>query len=466
MSISMPGMGTGLDIQGLATAMAQADLAPKSNQLAKRENNINGEIAALEQLESALNTFFDSMDRLTDPQNFGTLTVNMPGDSSDFFGVKVDENAKPNSYQVEVDSLATRSKWLAMSAESSDTVMPEGEMVIEMANPEDNFTIKIEEGDTLEDVMNKINDHEENPGIDATIVSGSNGAQLTVTSRESGTESAIKGIQRNSPTNDLEIPRELTAATDAVIYIDGLEVVSQSNTIEDAIPGVTFDLKKVSDGEVFTIDLSTDTDQMKSSINSVVDSYNDLMKTINDLTKREPAKPGETAVRPPLASDSMVSSLQSQLRSALSEPVSGSSYGTLASIGIITTRTGELEVDSKLLDKALEENPDEVVDMFIGPDGAVNGLMDVVEAYTGKTSSSGDDDDDDEDDSKSSDSNSDGLIGERLDRLRDDLSDIDSEWAAINERGESLYNRYFNQFVAMDLAVQQMNSTLSMLYMM
>ncbi|CAM3722911.1 flagellar filament capping protein FliD [Parendozoicomonas haliclonae] len=470
MSISMPGMGTGLDIQGMAKSMAQADLSAKSNQITRKETDIKGETAALEQLESALKDFYKSLDSLSDQETFGTLKSTLSKDGEDFFDLSLDEDAKANSYQIAVQQLASKDKWQMMKAESSKESVfnpAEGEaqtqdITIKVGTGEDAkaLTITMEKGDSLEDVMKKINDHEENPGVDASIITGSNGASLTLTSKETGTDSkiTIEGLTTEQQAD----AKNINKATNAEFTVDGLTVVSQSNKVEDAIPGLTLTLKKVTEeNEPVSVDLSIDTDKMEKSVESFVDSYNKLKDVINSLSKSEAAAAGEDYVRAPLAGDSLISNLNSQLRSAMSEVIEGSSFKTLASIGIVTKQNGDLEVDNKLLDKALKDNPTEVVDLFIGKDAALDKMKNSLEIYIGTQDSEDDEEDDSTDEGYKP--KIDGLIKERLEGLEEDQKDIETEWEVINKRADDLYQRYFNEFNAMDLAVQQMNSSMSTL---
>ncbi|MCL6270088.1 flagellar filament capping protein FliD [Sansalvadorimonas sp. 2012CJ34-2] len=470
MSISMPGTGTGLDIQGMAKQMAKANLAGKSDQLTKQENKVNAEVAALNQLDSALDKFYSSLKTLSDPESFGTLKHNMSDDDQKFFTIKYDETAVANSYQIAVQQLAEKDKWNIMQTTSSKTPVLEGtgdtsrEVEIKTAGMDSgtSFKITIDADDTLTDVMNKINDASDNPGIDASIVTGSNGAQLTLTSRETGTEKAITSIKIGSQALADNATNHINPAKDAQFTIDGIAVESQSNTVENAITGVTLNLLKKTDAaNPIDVNLSTDTDQMKKSIKSLVDSYNTLRKVIDSVSKSEPAEPGETASRPPLASDTLVNSLNSQLRAALTSEVPGSSFKTLASVGIITKQNGDLEVDDKILDKALKDNPSEVVDLFVGTDASLNTLMKTVEVFIGTQSSSSDDSS-----SSTYTPKKDGLIKERLDRLKEEQTDIKNEWTEVNKRAEEVYQRYFNELNAMDLAVKQMNTSMQNLQKM
>ena len=433
MAISMPGMGSGLDINLMVQTMVQAEMNPSINQLKKSETNINAELAALQQLEEALTAFNDTLDKLSDPDEFGSLKVSMDEDAEKLFGVTVDPDARPNSYQVEVKKLAEKHK---VSVFSGDTV-PAGTYDITVDGKTLKLDVKEGEND-LKSVMNAINKSEDNPGVTASIVDGK---QLVLTSNETG---AANKISITDSSGASMVKDTLKEAQDAELVVDGITVTSATNKVENAINGVTIDLKKAAAGETFRVDVEPDTGAMTDSVNKLIDSYNTLFSTIKGLTRAPVGQP-----RPALASDSMTQSLLSQLRSSLSTPVAGSSFNTLAELGIVTTMNGDLEVDDDRLKEALEANPMAVADVFTGSEGVIANLQSVVEQYIGG-----------EDDKGTS---KDGLLETRIEGLNDELGDIGDEWKVLDQRAENLTERYTAQFVAMDLAIQQMNATMSSL---
>ena len=311
------------------------------------------------------------------------------------------------------------------------------------------LNIKIEPGDTLETLATKVNGYSASSGVQAFVKNGELFLKNTSTDKK---------IPLTYFTPGSTIGENKIKGQDAEVHIDGIKTTSASNTLEDVIQGVTIDLKKAKVDESFNVELKPDKDKMKKSIEKVVDSYNDVMKVIRRLTKATPGKKGERVNRPPLASDAMVNSLQNQLRSAFSKPVKGSSFGTLASIGIIAKRSGDLEVKDSVLDKALKKDPDAVVGMFIGKESALNSLMKVTESFIGPQDSSNEDDDD-----KKVPSHKKGLIKERLERLEKDKIGVDDEWKVANNRAQDIYESKLAELIAMDLAVKKMNNTIGML---
>ena len=161
----------------------------------------------------------------------------------------------------------------------------------------------------------------------------------------------------------------------------------------------------------------------------------------------------------------MINSVESELRDVLYQSYNDT-YSNLASIGIMTDANGKLEIDDDVLQEALEEDPDAVSDMFVDDGGVIDGFQDVAAKYIGRPE--GEEDEEGNTTDPAEDANggyvsSTGLIDDRVDNLRDDLDDIDDEWTVLEERYDSIYNRYLNEYIAMDIAVAEMNASYGML---
>ena len=105
-NISMAGMGTGLDVYGMAETMAVAETSAKTSQLTEKETEIDEEISALNTMASSLNGFYNTLNQYSDASVFGSVTVNMNDSDSEFASVDVDDTAVPNTYQLEVRAVS------------------------------------------------------------------------------------------------------------------------------------------------------------------------------------------------------------------------------------------------------------------------------------------------------------------------------------------------------------------------
>ncbi len=462
-SISMAGMGTGLDVYGMATTMATAETSAKSNQLTDKETEINEEIASLEAIDSALNGFYNTLNKYSDPSVFGSVTVNMSGDDKEFASVKVDDTAVPNTYEMEIDQLATQHKiqWASDDAETG-SITP-GDYTLSVGGEPMTFTVEAG-ANSYADVADQINDDPNNPGITASVLTDGDQAYLTLTANETGADNTLEIYEGST----LVVPEEeLKAAQNAMYKIDGVALTSPDNSIDDVIEGVTIDLHDVTTGPddgPISFKVEPDVEVMEASINAIIDSFNGVMTTIDNLTETSFDEQGNP-MRQALTGDAMLNSVERELRDVLYTSFDDT-FSNMASIGIITDTNGKLEVDDEKLQDALEEDADAVADMFVETDGIIDGFQDVTAKYVGRAEEMTDPEGniiDPEEDNNSDYISSTGLIDDRLDGLREEQDDVEEEWLELESRYESIYERYLNEYIAMDLAVAQMNSSYSYL---
>ena len=142
------------------------------------------------------------------------------------------------------------------------------------------------------------------------------------------------------------------ADLDANYTIDGYALTAASNTVSGVVDGITLNLKDVGTS---TLSLSRDDDAIKESVQSFVDAYNALYKTIDSLSKNE------------LSGDSTLRSIQNAIRGEYNRATTGlsGSYSSLVQIGINTdARSGRLSLDSSNLTEALDTDFQSVAELF------------------------------------------------------------------------------------------------------
>ncbi len=160
------------------------------------------------------------------------------------------------------------------------------------------------------------------------------------------------------------------------IVVGGITVTRNSNTVEDALQGVTFTLLKAHSGDEAAVTVSTDvnTQGVADLIKPILDKYNDLLKfAANDKTM--------------IRSDSAVSSLRYRLRSIASDEVTTVQSGNpkrLTEIGIKINTDGTLSVDDQdKLESFLKDDPQAVADLFTSEDGFAAKLDETISNLTG-----------------------------------------------------------------------------------
>src|SRR5438093_5329191 len=158
---------------------------------------------------------------------------------------------------------------------------------------------------------------------------------------------------------------QLQQAQDAVVKIDNTTITKSSNTITDAIQGVTLNLLQTDSANGVNLSVSSDASGLSDKINNFVSAYNDAYKFINDQFTFDPTIKKVGA----LLADPSVRSVQNLLRNVVTGSVPGLTTGkyNLSQIGITSdSQTGALSVNDSKLSAAIASDPDGVKRLFLG----------------------------------------------------------------------------------------------------
>lgn len=230
------------------------------------------------------------------------------------------------------------------------------------------------ETNSLTDIMNTINAESGTTGVTASIVAdGDNfvlslaGGTITSTALSGGNYDALNLT-------------ETQAATQAHIRVDNIDIYSTSNTLEEAIPGVTLDLTSAEEGTTTTVAVSVDEGAIKSQIESFVRVYNDVMSYISSQSKSGDTKGGI------LGGDPGMNAVKRRMQTLLTTTISNSgSLTAMSQLGLKTQRDGTLEIDDEILTDAIQNNLDSVEKLLVGEgdtDGVAVRFQDYLEGMT------------------------------------------------------------------------------------
>ncbi len=151
------------------------------------------------------------------------------------------------SYDIAVAQLAQVQKTVTDGYSSeSDSVLGTGTFAINEVAIEVNST-----NNSFQGLMSSINSVSEKTGVSASIIndggSGDN-YHLVLTGKDAATSFSLTYDFKDEENNAIDFSAShVRAAQQAVAYIDGIEVVSNTNTISGAISGVTINLNKESE---------------------------------------------------------------------------------------------------------------------------------------------------------------------------------------------------------------------------
>ncbi len=362
--------GSQLDVRSLASQLVAADRVTADQQIGRAASRVTTQISALGQLMGSMSSFRASLTSLKSVDAFSTRSVTT-GDAK-VFTATAGSASVPGNYEVEIEQLAKAHQISSLPfAGGSATAVGTGTLTVSLGSA--SFAVEIgSDNSTLADIRDAINGASDNVGVRATLVQGTDGARLVLSSSRTGEANAITVAQTGgdggleqieySP-SDTSRYTQIVAAQDAIVNIAGAQTKTGSNVIDGAIDGVTLTLfKETEAGATVPLSVGYDSAAVTKKIESFVTAYNALASQIGKLRNYN----AETKVAGPMIGDSMLAGIEAELRRTLSTPVAGQPDGfqSLAAIGITTQRDGTLSIDSTKLQKSLTGNFDAVGKLF------------------------------------------------------------------------------------------------------
>lgn len=471
MTIQSLGVGSGLDLESLVSQLLAAQRAPKEAAIDAKEEANEAEISALGTLNSRLSDFEDAVDELrrdTD-LNGREPTISTPDSEEGILSAEATNSALTGSYEIQVEQLASGSRLETADGDftdSSDDVLSSGSgsLTFKVDGTGDSFTLNITAGTSLAEIREQINDADDNFGVTANIIDTGTaaGLKLVITSDTTGdgndlvivNDNDLADLERIATTDSTETNTFLSpveSAQNAIAYVDGIEVQSETNKFESTIQNVSFTAEDVSaldtDGTTLvstTLTIGFDSEGLESRIRDFVENYNSLISEIDRLSRFGESELEEDGA---LAGDSLLRGIQTSLANIVSDNVSSSALGNLFQLGVELNSEGELEIGSidfglgsgeDRLQEALEDSFDEIAALFTDDDeGIAVRMYEVLRTYT----------------------QSGGLIDSREEAAREERDEIFDERETLELRllntEQILRDRYLN----LDQTVASLNST-------
>jgi flagellar hook-associated protein 2 len=426
--LTISGVGSGLDINGIIDSLMGVEQLPLQR-LQQKSADYLTQISAYGQLRSDLETFQTSVAKLKSFNDLSALSATSSDES--VLTVEAGNNATVGTYDINVDFLAQAQKLGSSVVTDLDTttIGNAGDQMT-FTIGEDSFTVDIG-GLTLAEIQTAINDATDNLGVSAGIVQGdANSYYLTLTAEKTGTANAMTLSFTDSGGGSLSDPlgfTETQGASDAQITIDNTyTVVSDSNTITDAIQGLTINLQNTSASSV-AVNITRNPGEVSSAVQDFVSAYNNLSSSLSTLQNGD------------LSGDSAVRLIQRQVRDILgSEATPGGAYSYGFEVGLSFDKEGVLSVNTTTLSDALADNLSAVSDLFADPEQGLATRLDAM--ISGAL-------------------NSEGLINAREDGLNASIDSNNTAMERMQLRLSKVEERYRAQFTALDSLVGQLQVT-------
>ncbi len=259
----------------------------------------------------------------------------------------------------------------------------------------------------------------------------------------------------------------ITNGKNAKAEINGTAVEQESNKFE--FDGITYELNKVTEGtseETIDFTVKRDYSSTVETVEKFIEAYNTMMKSLTTLieakdyskdyapltdeqkeamTEKQIEAWEKKAKNGVLRNDSNISALVSNVKKAFFSEAGGTGK-TAASIGISTASyfssdKGNLVLDTTALEKALEENPEDVISILTGGSSTAASSEQGV-AYKLKTAMSTYLDDADD----------------KVDSTSEKITNLESGLELLEDKLDDLAERYYSKFSAMETALASLNS--------
>lgn len=368
-SITFGGLASGLDTDSIISALMDIEKKPLTR-LENDKSYLNTRLAAFSKFNDKLKAMESAFKDLDTTDEFRSYSATAA--SEEFFTVDANSSAKAGGYNIEVVSLARVQKSAGIGYASSTTsTFSAGTINI------NSTAITVDTGDTLATLVDKIN--AANTGDSATGVAAAlindgttNGYRIMLTGKDAATSFTATASGVAADGRALSFANTQTAQQ-ATVKVDGLTIVSNSNTLKGAIPGVDLTLLKSNATGVSTsLNVDVDTDGVKAKLDAFVSAYNDIITFIDDQKDTS------------WANDSGMKSVKRRLQNMLVENVGGTgNLNRLSEIGISTSKDdGTISLDSTKITKLISTDFQSLEKLFLGEEG-VEGINEKFVNYLG-----------------------------------------------------------------------------------
>jgi flagellar hook-associated protein 2 len=438
MTIRAAGVGSGLDLEALVTKLMEAERQPL-RALQRTQEGIRAKISAWGSVKGALASLESAAEKLRKPSTFAAMSA--ASSDNAVLTASAGESATAGEYVVEVVTLAR-----------SHVLRSNGEYTA----PNDSFTtgtisIQVGDGSPVEVTIDGSNNTlagirdaiaAAGAGVRASLVHDGTRLRLLLASATEGAAGTIRVSVVDSGSGgsfalagfDSASLVQVQAAQDAELRIEGLAITRPSNTVSDALEGLT--LKLAAPGSA-TLRVRRDDAAASGAVAAFVKAYNDVVNSLRQLT----AYDSQTRKAGLLAGDSVVRGVQTRLGSLIaSEAGSDPSVRRLSDVGVTLQKDGTLALDASKLAAALEAGHD-VAGFFASTSPGAEGIAVRFAQALREVLGGG------------------GPLTGRTEALAADIRSLEKRQEAMQSRLAEIERRYREQFVALDAMLARMTAT-------
>jgi flagellar hook-associated protein 2 len=370
-----------IDFNVVLNAIMQQESAPLQA-LEARQSQLRATDSTYGQLASKLDSLRTASDALSDASTLTTYAATSSDTTA--LTVSASSDATAGRYEVTVNELARPQVTVSNTfSPDTDTTIVAGGGSLTIGTEQ----IAIAGPVTLKALAAAINADANSPASASIVATEPGKYRLVLTSKNTGETNAFTITNQltagtmtfadadgNNLSGDSASDNALNA-TNASLLINNIAVTSTTNTLTDAIPGVTLTLLQKDPAKTVVVSVARDDEALADRVATFVESFNDLVKFADAQ-----ATASNNGTAGAIGRDSVLRGLRGALRNALLGAHGSAAFTRLAEVGLGFTRTGELTLDRSALTSALDSNPAALQSLFAdtstGAFTAVNSLID------------------------------------------------------------------------------------------
>jgi flagellar hook-associated protein 2 len=430
-----------IDFTQILNAIMTAERAPMTA-LESQKTALNTQGTAYTTLAGKLGALESALDTLTDTEGFSPFAV-ASGDPA-AVGVSTTSGGAAGIYEIVVSELA-RTQVMASTTTytSPDQIIATGGSisVALFGNPPVQIPpAGLAGAMSVQDFANAINAQADSP-VTASVVQVSPGQyRLVLTGRSSGAANAFTvtstlngGAGLTFTDTDLDgtygddAADLAVAAANAALTVNNIPIVSATNEVANAVPGVLLQLLQRDPAKRVIVEVTESSAEAEKELEGFVKAYNELMSFLGE--QNTAAANGKSNI----ARDGMVRALRAELRTAMQAEylAAGNDYSRLSTVGVEFEQTGTIKINAARLGTALRASSTSVRTLF---DAAFAELKAQVADYA----------------------QAGGLIQGAKDRLKDQIGKIDTRLESMQLQLDLRRVTLQQEFIAADLLMTQL----------
>lgn len=432
MALSSPGIGSGLDVQGIVSQLVDLERRP-IQLLQNAKEQLTTKLSSFGLVRSYMGNLQSVVNQLASA-SFWTARNSATSSDATAVAASAGASAAAGVYSIEVTTLA-QAQVLATPTGTDARRFTDasnvggGTIVITRSGTPKPITIT--DNSSLASVRDQINAAK--AGVTASIVNDSTGPRLVLTATDTGLANAVT-VDGSGTTGQLQAAlaglSQARPAADAVLSINGLQVTSASNQLKNAIDGVDLTLSKTTTSPV-QITVASDTSSVTKGINDFVAAYNELVKYLGSQTRYDE----DSKIAGALQGDSTAVGLLNRLRSLVQQPSSASAvFQRLGDFGLALQRDGTIKVDNAKLASALSNRTEAALAFSNAGNGLALGFKAFTDGMLG----------------------TEGALTSRTSGLRDRIKRNEREQERLEDRIERVRERLLKQYAALDTSLSRL----------